>query len=202
MYIPFDYILLALVIAGINIVPAFMPPTWIILAFFYIQFHLLFIPTILIGATCATLGRVVLALLARRLGSKLIPKRMLRNYYSLGDFFEKHQRLTIPAVLMYAFFPISSNQVYIIAGLSQISLRIIAFSFLVGRLISYSFWVNLSYHLSHDFWALFVQHATNFRSLFLDFLGLFIVVFVGIIDWQSILKMKNAKYFSRKTKRN
>ena len=195
MSIPLEYIFLACVILGINIIPAFMPPTWIILAFFYIQFHFLFFPTIIIGAIMATLGRVILALLSRKYGSRLLPKKLLKNYHSLGEFFEKNQHLTIPAVLMYAFFPIPSNQIYIIAGLSQISLKIIAFSFLVGRLISYSFWVKLSYNLSNDLGTLFIKNVANYKNLFLEILSLLIILFIGIIDWKKYSnKINNQNY--------
>lgn len=188
MGIPSDYIFLAVIIFGINVIPAFMPPTWTILVFFLLTFHLSFLPTVIIGACMATLGRVVLALLSRKYGSRLLPKKVVQNYHALGGFFKKHKRLTIPAVLMYAFFPIPSNQVYIIAGLSEISLRVIAFSFLVGRLISYSFWVGVSYHLSNNLESLFINHVTNYRSLVMEILSLLVIILIGLINWQKIVK--------------
>jgi hypothetical protein len=55
-----EYLILGVLVFGVNIVPAFMPPTWIILAFFYLRYHLNLLPTVIIGAAAATLGRVVL----------------------------------------------------------------------------------------------------------------------------------------------
>ncbi len=40
MPVTFLYLILALLVFGMNIVPAFMPPTWLVLAFFYIHFEL------------------------------------------------------------------------------------------------------------------------------------------------------------------
>ena len=54
--------LLAYVIAFvIDIVPAFMPSTWIVLAFFHIQFDLPILPLTLGGALFSGFGRIVLA---------------------------------------------------------------------------------------------------------------------------------------------
>ena len=45
----------------INIIPAFMPSTWMVLAFFHIQFDLPIVPLTLGGALFSGLGRIVLA---------------------------------------------------------------------------------------------------------------------------------------------
>jgi hypothetical protein len=45
----------------INIVPAFMPSTWMVLAFFHIQFDLPILPLTIGGAFFSGLGRIVLA---------------------------------------------------------------------------------------------------------------------------------------------
>lgn len=189
MNIPIDYLFLAGLIFFMNVVPAFMPPTWIVLAFFYIVFHLAFIPTVIIGAVCATLGRVILAQLSRNYLRGFLPKKLLKNYETLGKFFERNQKFTVPVILTYAFFPVSSNQVYIIAGLSKISLRIIAFSFLVGRLFSYSLWVHLSYHFSTDLGNLFANHVENYGSLIGEILGILFVFVIGFINWKKVLKI-------------
>lgn len=108
-----QYIFLGLFIYGMNIVPLFMPPTWVVLAFFYQHYHLGFVQTIVIGAATATLGRVTLAYLARNLLHGKIPKKWMKNYNDLGKYVKTHQKLTIPIMLTYAFFPISSNYMYI-----------------------------------------------------------------------------------------
>lgn len=56
----FLYIGLALIVYIVNIIPLFMPPTWLMLAFFSIHYHLYTIPVIIIGAISATFGRVTL----------------------------------------------------------------------------------------------------------------------------------------------
>lgn len=182
------YAVLLLIVFTMNVVPLFMPPTWIVLAFFYSHYHLSLFPTVLVGAFAATFGRVILSLLARNYFGKLIPKKMLENYEFIGKFFEKNERFTLPAVLAYAFFPLSSNYVFIIIGLSKISLKLISPAFFFGRLISYSFWVSASHLLVRKLEDLFSQRLSNWNTLVLEIAGLLIVYLIGTINWKKILK--------------
>lgn len=181
------YLILWIFIFGINVVPAFMPPTWTILAFFYIRYHLAFIPTVIFGATAATLGRVMLANLAKLYLRPVIPQKALKNYTALGDFLKKDKRLTIPLLFTYAFFPVPSNDVYITAGLVNLSLRMIAFAFFCGRLISYSFWVGLAYHTSKNLDHLFSQHLSKGWAFAGEFVGFGLIVLIGSINWGKVL---------------
>ncbi len=101
------YIILFAVVFGLNVIPLFMPPTWSILAFFYIKYSLFFPPTIIIGATAAVLGRIVLAAFARSFGH-LLPKKTLENIHALGSYAKEHTTISIPALIIYAFLPIPS----------------------------------------------------------------------------------------------
>lgn len=181
------YPLLLLTVFIINVIPAFMPPTWTVLAFFYIHYHLAFIPTVIIGVIGATAGRIVLALMARYIFKPLLPAKWFSNYDALGKYFEKHERLTIPVVLGYAFSPISSNGLFIVAGFSNINLRIIAMSFFIGRLISYSFWILASHRISEEFQGVFKLHGGRGEIIGLA-LSLAVVILIGRIKWEKILK--------------
>jgi membrane protein DedA with SNARE-associated domain len=180
--------LLGLLIMLMNIFPAFMPPTWTVLAFFYAAFDLRLVPIVIIGAVCATLGRIILANLARYVFKDYIPKSWLTNYHYLGSYFKKYQKFSIPIMLTYAFFPVSSNDVYIIAGLSDINLRVLAVSFFIGRLFSYTVWVSASYHFSKQLGSLFTHHLTSTNTIIFEIIGIFIIVAVGKIKWQKFLK--------------
>lgn len=188
---PFDpaYITLAVLVLGMNVVPAFMPPTWVILAFFHIHFHLALIVIVVIGALAATSGRVLLANLARLYLRKLFPKTNLENYDALGKFIENNQRLTIPLVLTYAFLPIPSNQVFVVAGLARLDLKIIAPSFLAGRLISYTFWVSVARIIYDRLEDIFASHISSGIGLVIELLGLAVIIAVGKINWKKVLKM-------------
>ena len=185
------YFLMAIFVCGMNIIPAFMPATWIVLTFFYIKFNLFFIPTVIIGAVMATAGRVLLSFVAKHYLRPFLSKNSQANYDALGSYFNRHKQLTIPAVLSYAFLPIPSNQVFIAAGLANFNILVISLAFFVGRLISYSFWVGVAANLTDNLENIFVHHYTNMWSVVVEMLGFVLLIILSRIPWKNILKEKD-----------
>ncbi len=69
------YLVLAGVVFGVNLLPAFGPPTWAVLVFSRLQSDLAAVPLVLVGALAAALGRLALAYAGRRFRSRLSAKR-------------------------------------------------------------------------------------------------------------------------------
>src|SRR3989338_2339559 len=107
-----SYVFLTSLVLGLNIIPAFMPPTWTVLAFFVTKYDLLQIPVVLIGASCATLGRVVLVGISRKYFRRILSADSQENYASIGEYLNSNKHITIPLVVAYAFLPIPSNDVF------------------------------------------------------------------------------------------
>jgi len=182
-------IIIAVFIYIINVIPVFMPPTWTILAFYYIKLHPPLLPAAIVGAVAATLGRITLYYIAKTRFRKFFPKNYLENYDSLGNFFRKRKKLSIPLFLTYAFFPISSNYVYIAAGLAKIDIRLLAASFLLGRIFSYSFWIATSHIVINRIDDVFSSRFSNIGVIILELLGLLIIIVIGKVNWKKILKI-------------
>lgn len=182
------YVLLASIVLGLNTIPAFMPPTWTVLAFFVIKYNLELLPVVLIGATFATLGRVILASISGKYFRRFLSNDSKDNYTSLGKYLDSHEHITIPLVLLYSFSPISSNYIFIAAGLTKMRLKLLAGSFFVGRLISYTFWVYTTHKLSDNLTDLFGRHFARTGSIILELVGLLIIFLIGKIAWKKILK--------------
>lgn len=181
------FLYLAVLIFGMNVIPAFMPPTWIVLAFFHTMFHLEIFPTVVVGAISATIGRIVLALIARHYFRPILPQDSRENYNSLGNFFHAHEHITIPILILYAFFPLPSNQVYIVAGLANVNLTVLATSFFFGRLISYSFWVSTAHTIGKRIADIFgISFQAN--AILFELIGFGIIILVGRIKWRKLLK--------------
>jgi hypothetical protein len=70
-----EYLLVAAVVFGVNLLPAFGPPTWAVLVLFRLNSHVPAVPLVLIGAVSATAGRLLLAMLSRRFRSRVSAKR-------------------------------------------------------------------------------------------------------------------------------
>ena len=179
--------MLWLLIFFINVIPALMPPTWIVLSFFFIKYNLPFLPTVILGVIAATSGRICLALMARNWFKDWLPKKLVTNYDDLGELLKKRQKLTIPVILAYAFSPVSSNSLFIMAGLSDLNLKIVAFSFFLGRLVSYTFWITASDKLSNRLEDIFAGSLKSYQTLISTAISLVIIVLVGKIKWKRFL---------------
>ncbi|MCL4366190.1 hypothetical protein M1437_03100 [Patescibacteria group bacterium] len=186
-----NYVLLATLVFGINVIPAFMPPTWTVLAFFVTKYDLQIIPVVLLGASFATLGRILLAKLSEKYFRRFLSEDSKSNYDSIGEYLNSHKKLTIPLVIAYAFLPIPSNHVFIAAGLAKVKIKPLAISFFIGRLISYTFWVSLTQRLSDNLEGIFSNHFSKIGSIAIEIIGLLILYFLGKIAWKKILKRVN-----------
>lgn len=130
-------------IFGLNIIPAFAPPTWMALAFVGFQF-----PDInpvllaLIGAVAATLGRLSLAKLSHLLlREKLLSERHRANIDVIKNRLEKQTAFTLSLFLFYAFSPLPSNFLFIAYGLTGLPVLRVALPFFIGRSVSYAFFI-------------------------------------------------------------
>ncbi len=182
------YIILATIVLSMNVIPAFMPPTWILLAFFVHKYDLAILPVVLIGASLATLGRIILTMVSQKYFSRFFSKDSRQNYESIGDYLNSHEAMTVPLMITYAFIPIPSNHVFIAAGLAKVKIKPLAAAFFVGRLISYTFWVKLTQKLSDNLSDIFNNHYSKVGSIIAELVGILILYFIGRIAWKKILK--------------
>lgn len=178
------YILLAILISVINLVPAFMPPTWTVLTFFYITFDLSLASTVIIGALATTLGRIGIAYIARTTFQPHLPQPIKSNYASLNQLIHKKRIMSILLLVVFAFLPIPSNLVYITLGLSQISLKFFNFAFFAGRIILYATVLTLNHTLSDSLDAIFLNHLRNPGIIVGELLGLSLLYLLSQVDWR------------------
>lgn len=174
----------------VNLVPAFMPPTWSVLAFFLIQFDLPLVPLALGGAVAATAGRVVLALGTRLLGPRVLPAGVLQNLGDLGTYLRTHSRWIGPAVLVYSFGPIPSNQLFMAAGLAHLDLRVVAGAFFAGRVVSYTLFAHAADRAVTTVTDLFAEAVTKPELLALELASLGILVLIARIPWGRLLGVR------------
>lgn len=183
-----EYFVLGFLVFGLNIVPVFMPPTWMVLAFFYIKYDLRLLPVVVVGATAATLGRVVLYFLARGALRNILPKKMAANLEYLGNYLEKRQNFTIPFIIFYGFLPIPSNQAFITFGLADVPIKMIAVAFFLARLLSYSFWVAAAHRFSDGLEGIFARHLGRTETFIMEAIGFVVIFAISKINWRKMLK--------------
>ena len=138
--------MLFILVFTLNVMPAFVPPTWMTLSF--VGFSIPTLPVgalALLGATAATLGRVTLAKLSRSIiRGKILDEHTRKNISAIKDGLEKRRVFTFGMFLAYAFSPLPSNYLFIAYGLTTLRLALVALPFFIGRLASYSFWVTMA----------------------------------------------------------
>ncbi|MGN6650772.1 hypothetical protein [Trinickia sp.] len=185
-------VILFVVVLLINLMPAFGPPTW--MAMSWVGFNVpggdpfLFA---LVAASAATLGRLILAIFAR----KLVRGRLMRdsdrqNIDVVRVWLERHRTLTIGAFFFYSLSPLPSNYLFIAYGLSGMPLRVIGAAFFVGRTVSYAIWAHfgrfVSTHVDPE-----VQLEGGYLSAYfvvtqLALLGL--VYLLMKLDWKMLIE--------------
>jgi membrane protein YqaA with SNARE-associated domain len=178
------------VVFAMNVIPAFMPPTWIVVSFFLIAYHLPFWLLCLGAALSATSGRCVLAYLSRRWGRQLLSGEQRQNVSALGDWLSRKSGWSQAlAVLIYCLGPIPSNQMFIAAGLANARLGPVAAGFFAGRLVSYPLFAVTAKGVSDHFGSIFVKEWHDPKFLFLELLSIAGVVLFAHIDWPKVLHL-------------
>jgi hypothetical protein len=175
------------IVVGINIVPAFMPPTWSVLALFHIRYHLPLLVLTVGGAVASTLGRTVLARLSGRAGEHL-PQKDRENATALADFLKRHPRWQDGIVFAYCLGPFPSNSLFIAAGIGKVPLTRVALVFFISRAISDTFWVWTASGATRNLGDVFARSLTSPRSIAVQVLSVALVVAVCRLPWASWLK--------------
>ena len=131
------------VVFVLNVLPAFAPPTWMTLSFVGLAVpNVNVIALAVVGAAAATLGRITLAKLSRRIvrhGLLSEPARL--NIDAIKQGIEGRRALTSTAFMAFALSPLPYNYLFIAYGLTSLPIMFLAAPFFVGRLLSYVFWV-------------------------------------------------------------
>ena len=134
--------LIFLVVFLLNLIPAFAPPTWMVLSYLGLRYSNGNIPAFaLIAAVAATLGRLILAKGARDIvRNRWMSARAIKNVDAIRERLEQRKELTFGVFLFYAFSPLPSNFLFIAYGLTGMKLPAIVTPFFLGRFVSYNFW--------------------------------------------------------------
>jgi hypothetical protein len=186
---PFEWLLAAYAVAlAINIIPYFMPATWMVVAFFLIAFHLPFWPLCIGCAFASTGGRWILAWMSSRWGRRLLSADHQRNVAALGSWLNQRAgwRRTLE-VFAYALGPIPSNQIFIAAGLAGASIAPVAAGFLAGRLLSYPILAGGARGVNDHFNNLFLRAWHDPKTLILELASIAVIVVFTKIDWPRVL---------------
>ena len=136
-----DWLLALGTIFGVNLLPAFGPPTWAVLVFFRLNSELPAVPLVLLGALAAAMGRLTLAATARHFRPRFSAERR-ENLEAAEEILVGSRRKAFAGLGLFALSPIPSAQLFVAAGLLTVPLVPLTAAFFAGRLVSYSLYVG------------------------------------------------------------
>ena len=166
----------------VNIIPAFAPPTWILLSIFEINNpNLNSFVLALFGVIGSVSGRFVMYLYSTAVG-KYVPQKQADNLNYFKKFMMERRLGVFLGTFVYSLSPLPSNFLFIAFGISRAKVLPVLVGFALGRLVSYSILVYLSLKASiyFDFLGMAnVRHAA-------DLLGIIGAVSIIFIDWKKV----------------
>jgi len=131
------------IVLGVNLLPAFGPPTWAILVVMHVSWKCNVVALVVLGVTGACLGRYVLARSAQTLKPHL-PARYVRGIERAGTALLQKRGQAVAALGLFLISPLPSAQLFIAAGLLEVPLLPVTLAFGLGRLVTYSLYLTVA----------------------------------------------------------
>jgi hypothetical protein len=135
------FLLLGLLVFGVNLLPAFGPPTWSLLVYARLRWHFDPVGLVIVGATCAALGRLVLGWSFRALRFRF-PDRYRQNLEDLQQRLVRRRGRVLTLATLFIVSPLPSAQLFCAAGLLNLRIAVLTLGFFAGRLVTYSLYVT------------------------------------------------------------
>ena len=168
---------------GINLLPAFGPPTWLVLVAIHSQWHLNAVALVILGAAAAAGGRFVLASSAVWLKPHL-PRRYRQNVERAGERLLERRRRAITLAALFLLSPLPSAQLFIAAGLLELPLVPITLAFFAGRLVTYSLYLAAAGAATHALAQVFGDLWGSPWSISIEVAMVLCTVVLPLLPWK------------------
>ena len=188
----YSYFGIFLLLIGINAAPILMPPTWIVLSsFFALDSSLDPLLLALVGATGATIGRLILKNLSGFF-RRFVGKEQKSNLDAIGNFLNRKKFGYVLTSFLFAATPLPSNMLFVAYGMMRAKSIGLYFGFWLGRLLSYYIMITISSVVLTPFLELFEDKIIGI--LVADVLGIGVVVVFTCINWQILLLERKLQF--------
>jgi hypothetical protein len=181
------------VVLVINVIPAFMPPTWRVLSLVYqvMPGNFAPIPLALVGCVSSTLGRWVLMYLGI-VGRDAMSEKRKGSMDNLRHRIESMKGGGFVLSFVVALSPLPSNAYFLAIGMMKYGTAQIYAGFAAGRFLSYLILIELFTVAERSFSALF--SAQLFSVSILDIAGFALTVVFTVIDWPKLLDERKVSF--------
>jgi membrane protein YqaA with SNARE-associated domain len=181
-----SYALVAAAVLGINLLPAFGPPTWAVLVLFTLHGDYFEPGLVLVGAVAAASGRLLLAYGTRRL-RRFVPDKQRENLEAAGALLTSRRGRSVAGLALFAVSPVPSAQLFEAAGLMTLRLVPLTAAFFVGRTISYGLYVGGAHSIRETGTGkVLLSSLTSPWGLGLEVLMLVALVLLARVDWAGL----------------
>jgi len=190
-----------IVVFLLNVVPAFAPPTWAILSFFYIAAPQNIFVLIAVGVTASTAGRYCLAMLSRLFTKKFAKGHKKEEMDFLAKKLSGKPFKKFLFTFLFSLSPLPSNALFIAVGAIGIRLREVLAGFFAGRIISYLFLVFVVGKVFTSLEAT-VEGTATLWIILIELIGVIAIIAFFLFDWAAFLgkpkKKSGAKWKHKK----
>jgi membrane protein DedA with SNARE-associated domain len=183
------YLAVFAIVFGINLLPAFGPPTWAVLVFTRLHWHLNPVALVVIGAIAAASGRYLLALGARHFSDRL-PRRMQDNLADARQLLDRRRGGVLAVFALFVVSPLPSAQLFLAAGFLDLNLPLFTVAFFVGRLVSYSIYMSVAVLADRQLGTVLGQLFGSPWSIALQLLLLAAVCLLPLVNWRKLLRRR------------
>jgi len=190
--VEYSYFGIFLLLIGINAAPILMPPTWIVLSsFFALDSSLDPLLLALVGATGATIGRLILKNLSGFF-RRFVGKEQKSNLDAIGNFLNRKKFGYVLTSFLFAATPLPSNMLFVAYGMMKAKSIGLYFGFWLGRVLSYYIMITISSVVLTPFLELFEDKIIGI--LVADVVGIGTVVIFTCINWQILLLERKLQF--------
>jgi len=181
------YLILFAIVFGVNLMPAFGPPTWSIIVLYGLNTDLPVATIVVVGAVAAALGRYCLAR-GFRLLRRWVSERTRGNLEAARAALEKSRGRGLAALGLFALSPVPSAQLFEAAGLTGVRLLPFTLAFFAGRLVSYAIYAGSAKAVEQmTLGDTFREALTSPLGIGLQLAMLAALVALARIDWAKVL---------------
>ena len=180
-------------LVAVNAIPAFMPPTWSLLAYAHLHEGMSIWTLAALGAIGATTGRALLALGSRIGGTRIVPRRWQHNISMLVETIRIRKTLSFSMLALFALGPIPTNHLFIAAGLAGTPLPPLLLVFGIARFLSYLVWISVADTAASSIGDAIRPSWGSGAALAIQALGFLLLILVMQIDWTRILHRLSAR---------
>jgi membrane protein YqaA with SNARE-associated domain len=185
-----EYVEVTLIALLVNLVPAFAPPTWVVLSVYQVNhLELSSLGIAFFGVIGSIAGRFIMYQYSALVG-RHVPRKQADNLRHLRELVEGKRLGLFLGTVVYSLSPLPSNLLFIASGISGMELLPVIGGFAVGRFISYAF---LVYASSRAYEALFGVFDIADLRLAADILGIVIAALTVFVDWSKIFDRSKKK---------